>query len=88
MNKSIATAALSFLTISSLAAGLNTQVKAFAAQTIYSTEKSSSTPQLIEKASEQTTTEVAQAMTCESRYVNGTLVSCCMDSDGNWSCVW
>jgi hypothetical protein len=79
------------LALPSIAVAAQPATTQIAAAQIQPIEKSPSTSQAIETASDQATpaaTEIAYAIICETDYVNGSLVSCCIDANGNWSCVW
>ncbi len=89
MNKIITGVTLGCLTIGSLAVGLSSKVEAFVSHTALPIENSTTSPQSVEQAEQQPEVEqqIADAL-CEVDYVNGIPVSCCMDEDGNWACVW
>ena len=43
---------------------------------------------LINQLETTETQEVAYTVYCETRWINGVLVECCIDSYGNWACVY
>ena len=94
MKSFIKTAALSFLTVSSLSLTVATQAEAFTPssksldsitnQTIYR-------PQIeLDKSQAQVSKEelVAYSTYCETNVINGRVVTCCADSSGYWACVY
>ena len=94
MKSFIKTAALSFLTVSSLSLTVATQAEAFTPssksldsitnQTIYR-------PQIeLDKSQAQVSKEelVAYSTICETNVINGRVVTCCADSSGYWACVY
>lgn len=100
MNKTIATAALSFLTLGSLSLTLSSKVEALASPSAtpviseLSTTQPTTQPttqQPVVKADvsqDKATQEIAYGTYCET-YTDGYRVySCCIDSFGNWVCVW
>ncbi|GAB4380378.1 MAG: hypothetical protein Kow00121_36500 [Elainellaceae cyanobacterium] len=92
MNKKIATIALGFLTFGSLSVASSMKVEAFAHSSnplVIETTTSPTQPivktDLVQNQSAQ---QVAYNVYCET-YTDGYQVAtCCIDSYGNWSCVW
>lgn len=78
MKSFLTTTAFSLLTVSSLALSTTSPAQAVSSQR-------SITPQVKEASK---TELLASSIYCETRWVNGYYVSCCIDSYGNWACVY
>jgi hypothetical protein len=92
MKKLVATAVLGLLTAGSLALAVPSQASALTLQgknfepfTSQPTVKSE--PELDAKLGKASPEKlVAYTVYCETRIINGRVISCCVDSDGNWAC--
>jgi hypothetical protein len=80
MKSLLKSTAFSCLTIGSLT--LSGVIPAYA---LSAASQKSLTPQAQDISTEEL---VAYDVYCETRMINGYVVSCCADSYGNWSCVY
>jgi hypothetical protein len=92
MNKTIATTALSLLTLGSLGLTLPSKVEALTAHNSNPVvAELPTTPEPVLEAGinqDQATQEIAYGVYCESFTDGYRIYNCCLDSDGNWVCVW
>lgn len=92
MNRKIATVVLSCLSLGSLSLTLPSKVEAIASHSSSPVIAELSTPHLsaakADLIQDQSTQEIAYGMYCETFTDGYTTYSCCLDSDGNWTCVW
>lgn len=82
--------ALSCLAIGSLAIGLSFKAEAFTGRTVLPIENSSIFPKSVEQNDSQLESgqQVAYQTLCQADWINGRYITCCVDSTGNWVCMW